>query len=68
MKLNTVTIGKTNTIIVIITSAKKKKTEGEGEKHPRLELKVFNPILIESFQVFIFRGNFFSCLIINFQF
>ena len=66
MKLNTVTIGKTNTIIVIITNAKKKK--GEREKQPRLEWKVFNPILIESFQVFIFRGNVFSCLIINFQF
>ena len=45
-----------------------KKTEGEREKHPRLELKVLNPILIESFQVFIFWGNVFSCLIINFQF
>ena len=31
MKLNTVTIGKTNTIIVIITNAK--KTKGEGEKN-----------------------------------
>ena len=38
MKLNTVTIGKTNTIIVIITNAKKKKqNKGEREKHPRLE-------------------------------
>ena len=26
-----------------------KKTKGEGEKHPRLEWKVFNLILIESF-------------------
>ena len=39
MKLNTVTIGKTNTIIVIITNAKKKtkQNKGEREKHPRLE-------------------------------
>ena len=55
MKLNTVTIGKTNTIIVIITKVKKKrkKKKSEREKHPRLEWKVFNPIFIESFQVFI---------------
>ena len=30
MKLNTVTIGKTNTIIVIITNAKKKKLKFNG--------------------------------------
>ena len=67
MKLNTVTIGKTNTISVIITNAKKKK-KSEWEKHPRLEWKVFNPIFIESFQVFICWGNVFFCLKINFHF
>ena len=31
----------------------KKKKKGEREKQARLEWKVFNPILMESFQVFI---------------
>ena len=43
MKLNTVTIGKTNTIIVIITDEKwKRETQDKNGKFQSIFLSVFN--------------------------